>query len=81
MFSRPKKLLKVFDGPKSMKGTPFKGAIPPPPPPAAINRKMKPNPQKRDKLARFVNRKDCVIIKNIPHYYNVLNYLIKFFQR
>lgn len=57
--------------------TPYKGAIPPPPP----SNLRKKNPLKKDKLARFLNRKDCIVVKNIPNYYNIVNYLIGYFKR
>ena len=32
-------------------------------------------------LAQFANKKDTVIIRNIPEYYNVVNYLMNYFKK
>jgi hypothetical protein len=54
--------------------------VPPPPPPGQPSVKEKRKPfQTVDE--KYGDRRDCVIVKNIPSCYNVVNHLTKYFSR
>jgi hypothetical protein len=56
-------------------------SLPQPPPPPSLELKQKDKKIVKSLDERYLARKDCIVVKNIPDHYNVVNYLTKYFQR
>lgn len=54
---------------------------PPPPPPRDANWQKDKRKHYLTTEQKYLDKKDCVVVKNIPGCYNVVNHLTKYFQR
>lgn len=51
------------------------------PPPPKGNRGHRDAERGGDPFAEYMSRKDCLVIKRIPKFYNSVNYLSRYFQK